>query len=107
MGTMKSLWTPNGVEATGVPRVSAAVLEGGSRVLFSFSHENDRNRVLAGAPWHVDRIFFAVRSTNGFEDPLQISLNQQFFWIQARGIPPAFMLRETAVRIGNAVGRYV
>lgn len=49
MGTMKSLWSPK-KKGRDQPRVTAIALDGSDRIVFSFSHEYDRNRVLQGCP---------------------------------------------------------
>lgn len=105
MATMKALWSPKN-DRNGRLQVSASVLEGSDRIVFSFPREYDQNRVLRGCPWHFDKVLFAVAATDGREDLLRVSLNWQFFWIRAWGVPPLNMVRETGERIGDAVGMF-
>ncbi|KAL6219593.1 hypothetical protein ACLB2K_007352 [Fragaria x ananassa] len=69
MATMKALWSLKN-NWNGRLQVSASVLEGSDRIVFSFPREYDQNRVLRGCPWHFDKVLFAVAATDGREDLL-------------------------------------
>lgn len=97
--TMATLWRPRA-------RVSIVEIDHG---LFSFSFPSmeERSRVLAGGPWLFDGFLLVLAAADGIVNPYKLPLVAQEFWIQAKGLPLAFMTRKMGSIIGNALGTHV
>lgn len=59
---------------------------------------------MGGTPWSFDKLLFAIAVTDGTEDPREVSLKYQFFWLRIRGLPPAVMEEHRRAATGNYIG---
>ncbi|KAL6222495.1 hypothetical protein ACLB2K_005887 [Fragaria x ananassa] len=110
VNTMKGLWTQKD-DPPDRGRITGSRIGGGNRLLFTFKMEADLKRALRGCPWSFDKALLAMAITNGREDPEEVSLETQLFWIRIRGLPPAYLregtLENTGKRMGQAIGLFV
>lgn len=80
---------------------------GSDRLLFSFSNDSDRKRVLRGGPWKFDNAMLIMACYDGSADPTSFQLDVQNFWIRVRGLPPKLLSKAMGRRIGNMMGTFV
>lgn len=61
--------------------------------LFSFSFDNNRERamVLKGGHWLYDGALLVMVEADTLAHPVRITLHDQEFWIQVKGLPLAYM----------------
>lgn len=62
---------------------------------------------MKGCPWTFEKSLFAVAVANGLEDPLGVSLSNQFFWARIRGLPPKLINDDTGKTLGEALGVFL
>ncbi|KAK2985865.1 hypothetical protein RJ640_009935 [Escallonia rubra] len=71
----------------------------------TFTHEWDRNRILASRPWSVLNAHVVVRDWPPHLNLEEIDFSKSSFWIRVTGLPPNLMSRQNAERIGAKIGR--
>ncbi|KAL6144845.1 hypothetical protein ACLB2K_055535 [Fragaria x ananassa] len=108
--TMKNLWIPKD-EPPDRNRITVSRVGEYGRILFMFKNEADLKRAKRGCPWTFDKALLALAVTTGEENPDEIDLSIQCFWIRIRGLPPTY-LRDGAVEntgrcLGQAIGVFV
>lgn len=77
--------------------------------LFSFSFDNNQERamVLKGGPWLYDGALLVMAEADTLAHPVRITLHDQEFWIQVKGLPLAYMTQHIGQFIGNQIGEHV
>ncbi|KAK2991236.1 hypothetical protein RJ640_023817 [Escallonia rubra] len=71
----------------------------------TFSHEWDRNRILASRPWSVMSSHVVVRDWPPHLNLEEIDFSKSTFWIRVLGLPPNMMTKQNAEKIGSKIGR--
>ncbi|KAK2969838.1 hypothetical protein RJ640_000655 [Escallonia rubra] len=71
----------------------------------TFTHEWDRNRILASRSWSVLNAHVVVRDWPPHLNLEEIDFSKSSFWIRVTGLPPNLMSRQNAERIGAKIGR--
>lgn len=106
VSTMRGLWIPKDA-APDRGRIEASRIGGHNRMLFTFRREADLKWAIKGSPWSFDKALLAVAITDGKEDPMEVSLCNQLFWVRVRGLPPAYLLDERVERTGRIIGQAI
>ncbi|KAK3014545.1 hypothetical protein RJ639_008319 [Escallonia herrerae] len=71
----------------------------------TFSHEWDRNRILASRPWSIMSSHVVVRDWPPHLNLEEIDFSKSSFWIRVTGLPPKLMTKQNATRIGSKIGK--
>lgn len=53
--------------------------------MFQFYHWRDKEKVMQGEPWWVDKKVFSYMSSN--EEPLELKPSKTPFWMRVYGLP--------------------
>ncbi|GMI67915.1 hypothetical protein HRI_000460800 [Hibiscus trionum] len=97
--TMADLWHPlGGITITDI---------GEKRFCFKFYHEVDVSRVMEGSPWFFNNHLLLMHRLLPGEDPLLVSLDHAYFWVQIHDLPPGLMSEAMARQFGNFIGQFV
>ncbi|KAK2998374.1 hypothetical protein RJ639_022626 [Escallonia herrerae] len=71
----------------------------------TFSHEWDRNRILASRPWSIMSSHVVVRDWPPHLNLEEIDFSKSSFWIHVTGLPPNLMTKQNAKRIGSKIDK--
>lgn len=93
---MNAIWNSDG-------KVSSFDL-GKGLVLFSFSDQKDKERVLQGRPCLFDKNLVLFKELGDNDQIDQVILNQSPFWIQVFNIPIMKMTKKVGEVIVNSLG---
>ncbi|KAM5572397.1 hypothetical protein ABKV19_012454 [Rosa sericea] len=77
------------------------------RFVISFDLRKDRNKVLRGGPWYFQRAPVIIHEYDGLKSPTAIQMNDLFFWVKLRNIPPTLEVRNTIVNTASIAGRFL
>lgn len=100
IGTMWNLWIPkNG--PLDRSRFTAVCLENCDQILFSFKFEADLKWVVKGSLWAFENALFSIAVTDGLVDPMDVSLDTQFFWIWSEVFRRCIWMRKLVKALGK------
>ncbi|KAH7533103.1 hypothetical protein FEM48_Zijuj04G0094700 [Ziziphus jujuba var. spinosa] len=69
--------------------------------LFCFQSTADQHQIWRKRPWSIDGAHLVLREWRPDLAFHQINFSLSTFWIQIHGLPPQFMTKENAIRIGS------
>ncbi|KAL0320553.1 UNVERIFIED_CONTAM: hypothetical protein Sradi_5316800 [Sesamum radiatum] len=78
-----------------------------NQFLISFNHVVDRDRVLNGDPWFIDKNFIILQKVSVQENPKDVELNWSSFHIFIHGLPIRMMMKEVAEYIRNRLSVFL
>ncbi|KAH9782561.1 hypothetical protein KPL71_008951 [Citrus sinensis] len=77
---------------------------GNNCLMFKFTEEADKKRVLTGGPWHFDRALLVLTEPKGIGELTKQSFTHTAFWIQIHNVPIACMEKELIQELGGMIG---
>ncbi|KAG8387795.1 hypothetical protein BUALT_Bualt02G0058300 [Buddleja alternifolia] len=79
---------------------------GNSRLLFSFYHVIDRDRVFENGPWNFDNDMLVLKIIKDNEDPETTNLDWNDMSVHIHGLSLGKMTRGIAAFIGDSIGQF-
>jgi hypothetical protein len=74
-------------------------------LLFEFSDDSDRRRVLEGQPWSYDRTLLILNEFDAKTPPSQMDFSFSPIWIQIHDMPLGCMSKGVGFKIGESMGK--
>jgi len=74
-------------------------------LLFEFTEEVDKQKVMAGRPWAYDRTLLILNDFDGRLAPSQMEFSVSPIWVQIHNMPLGCMNREVGFQIGSTLGK--
>ncbi|KAK4260870.1 hypothetical protein QN277_003933 [Acacia crassicarpa] len=79
----------------------------GNAFMFSFSEEEEYNRILRGRPWSINGFMLNLMERPKYKLCEEFDFSRCPIWIQIHNVPMEAMCLENAIRIGGYVGEVV
>ena len=67
---------------------------GNNIFLFKFGLEADKQKVMAGGPWHFDRVLIVLKEPSGIGNMRKEEFTHAAFWVQIHNVPIICIERE-------------
>lgn len=80
---------------------------GEDRILFNFSSESEKKKIMNRSPWAFDKNLVVLRELEAGEDPSTVSLDWCAFYMHATGVPYTLLHEGMAKVLGDALGSFV
>ena len=78
---------------------------GNNIFIFQFGCEADKQKVLAGGPWHFDKALIVMTEPAGLGEVMKQNFTHVSFWVQILNVPIMCMNTEMIREMREAIGR--